>query len=262
VLLVHNPAIVDSITTLPDERRPPLTRRHVFASVSMGLLLVLNLARVFPKDAVMDWWYMRPVTSAAISIIDGERPMAIIENRGDKSLDAFRFEITIDGRVMESGWRDDCCFGVSTGLWPLLPHASKRIPLRPVNGGISVTRPAAHITLAVFDDGSYEGRLSEFRQLVKQRAFVADDAIYWASAIDRAKDTAFEARFNIFSRVYEDRSHAAKLGRQADDALGIPNLVFAARTNPEAYASVAATTKTNLAAAELALRMRIAAAER
>jgi hypothetical protein len=252
---------VESITTLPDQRRPLLTRRHPLVNVAMALLVVLNLARFFPKDALMDWWYLRPVTSVAVSIVDGPRPVAVVENRGSKTLDAFRFEIKIDGRVVESGWRDDCCFGATTGLWPLQPHDSKRLALQSV-GGLSVTKPSAQITLAVFDDGSYEGRLSEYQQLVKQRTFVADDAIYWVTAIDRAKEMAFESRFNILGSVYENRSHAAKLGRQADDALGIPHLIFAARTNAEAYDAVAAGTKSNLAATELALRTRIAAAAR
>lgn len=242
-----------------DDRRPLVARRRFWLNGFFGIVLLLNLSRVFPKDAILDWWYMRPITSVGISIIDGPQPVAVIENRGNQTLDAFRFEIKIDGQVLESGWRDDCCFGATTGLWPLPPHESKRFPLKPVVGGISVTRPSAEITLAVFADGSYEGRRSEYQQLVKQRTFVADDAMYWSQAILTAKDSAFEARFNVFSRLYEDRTHAAKLGRASDDALGIPKLVFAARSNPEAYEMVSAAVKLNLDATERALRTRIAA---
>jgi hypothetical protein len=55
---------------------------------------------------------------------------------------------------------------------------------------------------------------------------------------------------------------SASLRQPAGEALGIPELIFAAGSNPEAYASVSASAMKNLDAAERALRTRLAAAQR
>lgn len=201
------------------------------------------------------------VSSVSISLADTRRDLtALISNHSEHALEAYRFQVNLDGRVVASGWRDDCCFGQISRQSPVAPNSSIRVPLRPVVGGVSIGRPSPQITLVVFDDGSFEGNRDQYESLMRQRASVADDAVYWRAAIDAQQSADFRSRYASLSKLYEDHAHASEVGRLADEALGIPQLVFAAGTNPEAYASVAVQTKVNLAAIELALRTRLAAA--
>jgi membrane associated rhomboid family serine protease len=202
------------------------------------------------------------VSTARASLRDeGANSFVELENRGDRTLEAYRFKVTIDGQTVASGWRDDCCFGPVNRQQPIAPHSSVQIPVARAFG-VSVGKPKATISLAVFDDGSFEGRREEFDELVKQRKFVADDAAYWRSVIYQQQDANFKLRLDAFTKAYASQKRSAPLGQSAGEALGIPQLIFAADTNPEAYAAVAAQTSINLNAIESALRARIAAFQR
>jgi rhomboid protease GluP len=204
----------------------------------------------------------RAIVSVTIALVERPNPEVIIENHSDRPLEAYRFSVKGGGQLLASGWRDDCCFGAASSMRPIAPHTSVHLPLRPVAGGVTLGPPKPEITLAVFDDGSFEGSRQEFDDLVKQRKFVADDAAYWRSVIYQQQDVEFKRRFKALTDAFESQKRSSALGRQAGEALGIPELIFAAGTNPEAYASVSASAMSNLDAAERALRARLAAAER
>lgn len=199
----------------------------------------------------------RVIMSAAITLVDGRQPEVVIENRSDLALEAYRFNVSVDGRVIAAGWRDDCCFSPVSATRPIPPHSSIRLPLQPV-AGVSLGRPKAQLTLAVFDDGSFEGGREEFDALVKQRRFVADDAVYWRSAIYQQQDAVFNGRFAAFTQAFAAQKRASSLGEPAGDALAIPQLIHAAGTNPAEYAPVADATTANLNTIERALRARLA----
>jgi membrane associated rhomboid family serine protease len=203
-----------------------------------------------------------PVGSATVALgDDGRNSFVVLENRSDRTLEAYRFNVTLDGQTIAAGWRDDCCFGPVSREQPLAPHSSVRIPVKRTFG-VSVGRPKATITLAVFDDGTFKGSREEFDALVKQRKFVADDAAYWRSVIYQQQDANMKLRFDAFTKAYESQRRSTSLGQLAGEALAIPQLIFAAGTNAEAYASLANQAKINLDAIERALRARIAASER
>jgi len=201
----------------------------------------------------------RTVVSASIRLIDGRNPEVIIVNDSDRALEAYRFSVRAGGQLLASGWRDDCCFSAATSTRPIAPHSSVHVPLRPVNGGVTLGPPKAQLTLAVFGDGSFEGDRQEFDDLVKQRKFVADDAAYWRSVIYQQQSADFRQRFKAFNDAFDAQRRSSPLGRPAGEALGIPALISAAGSNPDAYASVAAEASKNLDATERALRIRLAA---
>jgi membrane associated rhomboid family serine protease len=201
----------------------------------------------------------RPVMFVDIKLVDGQNPEVVIDNRSDRALEAYRFNVKLDGATVAAGWRDDCCFSPVSSMRPIPPHSSAHVPVQPMIGRISIGRPNPQITLAVFDDGSFEGSRDEFNALVKQRKFVADDAAYWRSAIYQQQDADFKARFAAFTEAFATQKRSTSLGQPAGEALAIPQLIFASATNPEAYAAVAKQTTTNLDAIERALRARLAA---
>jgi membrane associated rhomboid family serine protease len=201
----------------------------------------------------------RPVMSDSIRLVDGRNPELLIENDSDRALEAYRFNVKGGGQLLASGWRDDCCFGAASSMRPIAPHSVARLALRPVAGGVTLGPPKAQITLAVFDDGSFEGSRQEFDELVKQRKFVADDAAYWRSVIYQQQNTDFKMRFRAFNDAFDSQRRSSALAQPAGEALGIPELIFAAGSNPDAYASVSASAVRNLDAAERALRTRLAA---
>jgi membrane associated rhomboid family serine protease len=204
----------------------------------------------------------RAIASVTIALVERPNPEIVIENHSDHALEAYRFSVKSGGQLLASGWRDDCCFAAAGSLRPIAPHTSVHLPLRPAAGGVTLGPPKAQITLAEFDDGSFEGSRQEFDDLVKQRKFVADDAAYWRSVIYQQQDAEFKLRFRAFTDAFESQRRSNALGKPAGEALGIPELIFAAGTNPEAYASVSASAMRNLDATERALRARLAAAER
>ena len=189
---------------------------------------------------------------------NSQQSFVVIENLSDRTLEAYRFTVTLDGQIIAAGWRDDCCFGPVSAQQPIAPHSSVQVPVARTFG-VSLGRPKTQISLAVFDDGSFEGSREEFDRLIRQRQFVADAAAYWRSAVYAEQGAEFSKRFAGFTEAYKKQVNATALGRDAGDALGIPQLIFAAGSNPEAYASVAERTAVNLDAIERALRARLAA---
>lgn len=202
------------------------------------------------------------VSSVTVAVVDeSQKSFVLLENHGDRTLEAYRFQVLLDGQTIAAGWRDDCCFGPVSRAQPLAPHSSVRLPIRRTFG-VSIGRPKATITLAVFDDGSFEGSREEFDDLLRQRKFVADDAAYWRSAIYQQQDAESKSRLAAFTKAYDTQKRSTAFGQPAGEALTIPQLIFAAGTNPTAYASVASATTINLDAIERALRARIAASTR
>ena len=200
----------------------------------------------------------RPVTSVTAALT-GSRgaPTVTVANNSDQPLEAYRVEILSGRRVVETVWRDDCCFTALNGSAPIPPHTSKTWPLSPMELGMTVSGPTSRVTLAILADGVWEGMAEGHSAMIAQRQWMADDADYWLHALEADRGLPL-VDFGASMRArMDERAHLSTFGRPSASVFGIPSLAASVGFSPQRFESEVNAKVSGITAARDALRLRL-----
>jgi membrane associated rhomboid family serine protease len=183
--------------------------------------------------------------------------VAHVRNRGDHALEAYRLEVRVDRRIVETVWRDDCCFPASPQSAPVPAHGDAWIPLAPMNGGVSVTPPVLRVTIALFDDGSYEGLGRELELMQAQRRETVGEAAFWLETLATARERPAPRRGAWLAAVAEQHEAGSAIRRPAAVALGIHETIARVRESPGRFDELAAEAARHIEASRAQLLARL-----
>lgn len=242
-------------------RRSGLLQRALLGcSAASAALLLIGAAGtgiVLARHRVAITPDVRLTTVSATLERHGSALAARLRNDSDRALEAYRLEVRIDGRIVETAWRDDCCFSSGAGQAPVPAHSETLVPLSPLYGRVSVTPPALSVSLALFDDGSYEGRGRELDVMREQRAQVVAETGFWMETLDSARERPAPSRAAWLAAVADQHAAGSAIRRPAAAALGIPALVDDLRAHPERADAAIADARRAIEASRRALLERI-----
>lgn len=174
-----------------------------------------------------------PVTSVSTSLSGTRSSLsAIVKNDSDQTLEAYRLEVVSGRTIVETAWRDDCCFAAVSKAEPVAPRSFAAVQLSALEVRVTIGPPTVRITLAMFADGSYQGRTSEYELMMQQRQWVADDADYWLQAIAEDRGKPHKAWHESMIARMDARAHASTFGRPSASVLGIPKLASVIGNSP------------------------------
>jgi membrane associated rhomboid family serine protease len=197
-----------------------------------------------------------PVTLVSATVgSDASGWFVDIGNRSTQALEAYEIAIGAPGTTAHLR-RDDCCFA-ATEPGPVPAGSVIRVRLGQLRPSSFLGRRAAFM-VALFGDGSFEGSSQARDVFVRRRIQAEREAAFWLDTIDKIAAGPTAAAAQRLSIYTEARSKYDDVSMAALAAFGIPELIKAARQDPDRFADAAAATRAAIVASRDALTLRLA----
>lgn len=224
-----------------DGRWPTFARRVLAGAgvASLAILIIGALGTTIVIHRRADARVAEPVVQSVVPSIVASGGALIIRltNNRDAALEAYQVEVRNGRKVLETAWRDDCCFTPVNRIEPLAAHSSRDIELSALETRLTLGPPTLHVSYAEFADGTFEGSTRQYDLMRAQRRWVADDADYWLVAVDAERHKPYrDWRASMLARL-DARAALSPFGRPSATALGVRDLWDLDPMSPERFAA-------------------------